>query len=65
MKAWNTIAIVSLGILLLAYLASLYMTIKNYYAISMSSVLLSAVVILAQAYLWIWIVSKLMKQQKK
>ncbi len=65
MKAWNTIAIVSLGILLLAYLASLYMTIKNYYAISMSSVLLSAVVILAQACLWIWIVSKLMKQQKK
>jgi hypothetical protein len=65
MKALNMIAIVSLGILLLAYLASLYITIKTYYAISMSSVLLSVVVILAQAYLWIWIVTKLMKQQKK
>lgn len=65
MKMWNTIAIVSLGILLLAYLASLYITIKTYYAISISSVLLSMVVILAQAYLWIWIVTKLMKQQKR
>jgi hypothetical protein len=65
MKTWNTIAIVSLGIILLAYLASLYITIKTYYAISISSVLLSVVVILAQAYLWIWIVAKLMKQQKR
>jgi hypothetical protein len=61
MKALNTIAIVSLGVLLLTYLASLYVTIKTYYAISISSLLLSVVVILAQAYLWIWVVRKLMK----
>lgn len=61
MKALNTIAIVSLGVLLLTYLASLYVTIKAYAAISMSSLLLSVVVILAQAYLWIWVVRKLMK----